>query len=57
MGWKCKKNVCQEQTFQVAMAPNLKHFAKQKLVVLGEIATANLLSWKQNQIKFKVLKT
>lgn len=55
MGWKCKKNICQEQTFQVAMSPNLKHLSKQKLIVNGDITTANLLSWKQNKVNFKVL--
>ncbi|XP_062612521.1 uncharacterized protein LOC134274281 isoform X2 [Saccostrea cucullata] len=54
MGWKCRKNICQEQTFQVAMAPNLKHFPKQKLFVNGQITTTKLSSWKQNQIKFKM---
>lgn len=54
MGWKCKKDICQEQTFQVAMSPNLKHLSKQKLIVNGDITTANLLSWRQNKVNFKM---
>nr|XP_022325495.1 von Willebrand factor D and EGF domain-containing protein-like isoform X4 [Crassostrea virginica] len=54
MGWKCQRNICQEETILVAMSPNLKHLPKQKLVVRGNITTTNLLSWKQKQVNFKM---